>query len=296
MTVLIAEDDPVTRLLLEEMLAEMGHASLTVADGNLALETVRKNPDINLVLLDWELPVMDGGEICRAVKELERFVYIIMVTSKSGTKNLVQCIEAGADDFVSKPFSVDELKVRIMAGQRILHHENRMAKHANYDELTGIWNRRMILHFMENEWWRAQREEGRLSVMVIDIDHFKPVNDTYGHHAGDLVLIQFAQIVAANVRPYDQFGRYGGEEFLLVMPLSVSGDAKLLAERLRESIEEAEFSVGSEQTIKLTASIGLAQKSPSDRTPNDTFKRADECVYRAKTEGRNRVIMSAEQH
>lgn len=291
MTILIAEDDPVTSLLLEEMLAEMGHSSLTVTDGQSALDAVRKHADINLVLLDWELPVMDGGEICRAVKEMERFVYIIMVTSKTGTRNLVQCIEAGADDFVSKPFSVDELKVRIMAGTRLLHHENRLARHANYDELTGIWNRRMILHFMENEWWRAHREDGRLSVMMIDMDHFKKINDTYGHHAGDLVLIQFAQIVSANVRPYDQFGRYGGEEFLLVMPLSESSDAKLLAERLRIAIAEAEFSVGADAPIQLTASIGLAQKLASDNTPNDTFKRADDCVYQAKSEGRNRVIV-----
>ncbi|MDX1450972.1 MAG: diguanylate cyclase [Oleiphilaceae bacterium] len=294
MKVLIAEDDPVTQTVLSGLVEAMGYSSIIADNGQSALDSLHNQHDIGLALIDWMLPGIHGPELCQSIKSTQSFIYIIMVTGKTQTEDLVLAIEAGADDFVTKPFNSEELKARIHAGLRMVHHDRRIAKHANYDELTGVWNRRMVMNFLENEWWRAHREHKRLSLMMIDMDHFKQVNDKHGHHSGDLVLIQFAQIISSSIRPYDQLGRYGGEEFVLVMPLSDNADALKLAERIRESVASHSFIIGNSSPLTLTVSIGLAEKSDDDVSPNDTLKRADLAVYRAKKKGRNCVVSDKE--
>lgn len=176
--VLVADDDPVTVLLLTKTLADWGYEVVQAEDGKQAWEALIHDKSIRLVIVDWRMPELDGIQLCQKLKaDSERFYYVVMLTSNTGTDNLVKSIEAGADDFISKPFFPEELRVRLRAGVRILEQESKLQFFANHDELTGIYNRRMILSQLEKEWQRSERENIRLMVLLMDLDKFKSVND-----------------------------------------------------------------------------------------------------------------------
>ena len=291
--ILIAEDGPVSRRILEMNLTGWGYAVQVASDGREAWEMIQAPEAPSLVISDWMMPEMDGPTLCRKVRaaEMPGYVYFILLTAKGGKDDVIIGLDAGADDFLTKPFNQEELKYRVRIGQRIVDLERRILELANTDALTGLLNRRAFMEKMTVEMIRSSRNRTSLALILTDIDHFKAVNDTYGHQAGDLVLQRFTGALSGMVRPYDFIGRYGGEEFVVCMPGLGAAAALSAAERLRKGVDGMEIlSPDHERPICITASFGVAiQSNGSEEGIDALIKRADEALYQAKHDGRNRV-------
>ena len=297
MKVLIAEDDPVTRRLLEIHLRKWGYEVLSVCDGREALEEIEKPEAPSLVISDWMMPGMDGLELCRRIRELEGFgyIYFIIITAKGRKEDVIKGLGAGADDYLIKPVDQEELKCRVKIGQRIIELEHRILRLASTDALTGMLNRWAFMEKMGIEIHRSTRENTPFSLLLADIDYFKKINDTFGHQAGDLVLQKFSEQLSNFLRPYDFVGRYGGEEFVVCLPGADDLQARLVAERIRERVEEMRIPLAnSAQPVQITASFGVAfSRLGPKETVDSITRRADEAMYRAKREGRNRVCVAS---
>jgi diguanylate cyclase (GGDEF)-like protein len=257
-----------------------------------------------MAILDWVMPEMTGVDVCARVRGLarERYTYILLLTSKNEKEDLIAGMNAGADDYIIKPFDQQELQVRLEAGKRILSlhdalldAQRKLIRQATYDELTNLFNRRRILEVLQTELARAERERQPVGVVLADVDKFKSVNDTYGHNVGDQVLRETARRMHQSVRSYDAIGRYGGEEFLLVLPGCDLGCAGQQAERLRLAIASATMSISDglfTAELPITASFGATTLYPGMNTALEPLiKLADEALYEAKRTGRNRVIL-----
>lgn len=298
MKILIAEDDPISRRLLETILARWGYEVVVALDGEQAWRALECDGAPRLAILDWMMPNIDGIELCRRVRARQDapYVYVLLLTARSQREDLVQGMEAGADDYVTKPFDANELKVRLRAGRRILElQEQLMAAQetlrdqASRDPLTGIWNRRTVFETLARELVRSRREQSPLAVVMADLDHFKELNDTYGHMAGDFVLREATRRMSSNIRPYDGIGRYGGEEFLLVLPGCDTRSGAGRAEQLRHAIVSEPFDT-SEGRLSISCSLGVASTADLAEPDTDSLVRAaDAALYRAKHKGRNRV-------
>ena len=295
MKILIAEDDPISRRVLEANLLEWGYEVIVASDGGEAWEIIQQPETPHFIISDWMMPRMDGLALCREIRNMEKSVYIyfIILTAKGEKKNIIEGLEAGADDFLTKPFNREELKYRIRIGERIINLERRIMELANTDALTGLLNRRAFMERIGVEMLRAQRQKNPLSLIMTDIDHFKGVNDTHGHQVGDLVLQRFAGQLTTSARPYDFVGRYGGEEFVICLPGADGRQAGPVAERMRSQIEDMEIMLpDGSQSIRITASFGTAPYSIESGEHIDLLiKRADDALYLAKKEGRNRVCV-----
>ena len=293
--ILIAEDDPVSQRMLQSFLTKWGYEIIAVSSGTEALR-ILEGPDAPpLAVLDWMMPGMEGPEICREIrKDPERpYTYVLLLTARTQKEDLLKGLEAGADDYLTKPFDVQELRARLHVGRRILdlqHHllaaTDELRFRASHDMLTGIPNRGTILEAVNRERARQIRDGGSFGVILADLDHFKAVNDTYGHLAGDIVLKEAACRMRACVRSYDSVGRYGGEEFLIVVPTGDGNSTAAVAERVREAISEKPVMTES-GPISVTASLGIAVSI--DRDAKEVLRSADEALYCAKARGRNRV-------
>ncbi len=289
--ILIADDDPVTRMLLRKSLESWGYVVFEANDGEEAAKIVEKTEGLQLFIIDWGMPNLNGIDFCRWIKHKdENFYYIIMLTSRKGTANVVEAMTAGVDDFISKPFVSDELRVRVKVGDRIIEQERRLSFYANRDSLTAVWNRRMILKLLKEEWERSVRENSPLSVALFDIDHFKSINDHYGHQVGDQALQYFCDIISEQIRPYDKFGRYGGEEFLLVLPGSDIDSSLKVIERCRKAIEQKAMPVDGHEPLVITVSVGVSESISGNKNVQVLFKECDKALYQAKNQGRNLVI------
>jgi two-component system cell cycle response regulator len=298
MKILIAEDDPSFRRLLEEVLIKWGCDVVVAHDGNEAWKALMTKDAPQLAILDWKMPGMEGIEICRKIRkdEGENYTYIILLTSQQRDEDLVIGMEAGADDYMIKPFKLNELRVRLRAGRRIIELQNELlaareilqAK-ATHDSLTALLNHEEILAILDRELARSERDGVCVSVIMVDIDHFKMVNDMYGHLAGDTVLRITAQKMHSMERAYDSIGRYGGEEFLVVLPECCIECATAFAERLRSCINIDSIDT-SEGKIPITISLGVATSHKDGRWDElSLVKAADAALYKAKENGRNRV-------
>ncbi len=303
MKILVAEDDPAFRGLIEEILDRWGYEVVVARDGNEAYRILQSEHAPKLAILDWKMPGMEGIEICRELRknEKENYTYIILLTAQNREDELVIGMEAGADDYITKPFKFSELRVRLRAGRRIieLQHELLAAREilharATHDSLTGLLNHEEILDILDKELARSERDGVCVSVIMVDIDHFKKVNDTYGHIVGDTVLRITSQKMIAIERAYDSIGRYGGEEFLIVLPECCMECAAAFAERIRSFICSESIDTP-EGMIPITISLGVAT-SGKNRTldGNSLVKAADAALYRAKENGRNRVEVVAD--
>jgi diguanylate cyclase (GGDEF)-like protein len=261
-------------------------------NGNEAWRILESDDAPRLAVLDWMMPGLDGVQICRRVRSANRdpYIYIVLLTARTDAEDLVEGMEAGADDYLTKPFNAQELRVRIRAGHRILNLQDALRRQATHDGLTGLLNRNSILSRLTEEVGRQEPESRPLSVLMIDIDRFKLVNDTYGHLAGDEVLRQAAARLSAVSRAYDGIGRYGGEEFLVVLPGCDLPAALAQAERLREAVAGLPFAIPNHE-LCVTCSIGVA--SVEGYAPEALIRQADEALYQAKTTGRNRVVLQA---
>ncbi|GAC1631563.1 MAG: diguanylate cyclase [Candidatus Acidiferrum sp.] len=300
---LIADDDPLSRRMLKSTLERAGYDVVAVEDGTAAAEALCEPEGPRLALLDWMMPGMDGPGVVRMVRVRrgQQYVHMILLTSRQAKEDVIAGLDAGADDYLTKPFNPQELKARLRTGERILQLEDTLVEareemryRATHDVLTGLWNRGVILELLQRELQRGRRDQEHSGVTILlgDIDHFKNVNDTFGHAAGDAALRAVAKSLTDSVRNYDAVSRYGGEEFLLVLPgcdAAVGGER---AEFVRHLIEISPVATG-EARIPLTISIGIAHSSEWPGLDAELFiKKADEALYRAKTEGRNRVVIA----
>ncbi len=302
MKILIAEDDPVSRRLLEATLSSWQHDVIVTRNGKEAMAVLRAPDPPKLAILDWMMPGMDGIDVCRRLRgaQKEDYIYIIVLTGKSDSDDILECMVAGADDYITKPFKAGELKARIFAANRIveLHDkfiqvQTQLQQRATHDFLTGLWNRVGILDILYKELSRVQRDNTSIAVMIGDLDHFKAVNDTYGHKAGDIVLKEVARRMTTALRPYDGFGRYGGEEFLVVVPRCDITFAEEVAQRIRKAVCKGPV-VHDGHEIPITMSIGATSVCGASSGDSDAIIRAaDVALYAAKENGRNRVEVAA---
>jgi diguanylate cyclase (GGDEF)-like protein len=301
MKILIADDESVSRHMLQSLLVKWGYDVVSASDGTAAWEILKARDAPRMALLDWMMPGQNGVDVCRALRRLrpEPYTYVLLLTAKDAKESVVEGLESGADDYLTKPFNPQELKARIRVGLRLLDLEDNLVQareamrfKATHDTLTGVWNRGAILETLEREIWRSRREGPSLGVLIADLDHFKSVNDTYGHLAGDSVLREITKRMQMDIRPYDAVGRYGGEEFLILLPGCNGSDTKDKAERLREAIsrEPVETPAGN---LSVTMSIGgVASADWPEDTPNQILQMTDLALYRAKGDGRNRTVMA----
>ena len=304
MRILVAEDDPDSAQLLEWMLRRWDYDVVSVADGRTALDALSAPDGPKLAILDWMMPGMDGPEVCRRLRQLAApYVYVILLTARGNSKDVVAGLRQGADDFLLKPFDADELHARLGTGRRILELQQALLDaqgalrfDATHDHLTGVNNRATIIERLLGEMERGTRTGGQTAVVFADLDHFKSFNDTYGHPVGDQVLVEAVERMRSSIRPYDVLGRYGGEEFLVILPECGRAMAARLAERIRERVAAEPVRING-TSLPLTVSLGVAAcftKGRQHTSPEALIAAADAALYRAKAEGRNRVSVATE--
>jgi len=296
MKVLVADDDAVSRRLLQATLARLGHEVTVVANGSAAIE-VLVGPDApRLAILDWQMPGADGLAVCRAARvRADRYVYVLLLTAHDRREDLLAALDAEADDFLTKPFDIVELQARLRSGERVLALQERLLEtqealrhEATHDRVTGLWNRGMISDQLTTALQRMRREGHPIAVILADVDRFKQVNDRYGHAAGDAVLREVAARMRSVLRSYDSIGRYGGEEFLFVLPGADATVAAQIAERARQAAAASPIDIGA-SSLPVTVSFGVAATREAPADPAALVADADAALYRAKAGGRNRV-------
>ena len=289
----LVDDDPSILRLLSTFLKRKGGFNVRCFEnGDEALEAIQEGaPDV--LITDWEMPKMNGLELCRRVREIDlpNYIYIIFLTAKSGSSKAIEGLNVGADDFVTKPVNQEELLARVWSGGRVIDLERRLQIMARTDALTGIFNRRVFFEELESEWERSNRTGSPLSCVIIDLDFFKQINDTYGHAAGDLVLRTVGSLLKKSCRTNDVPSRYGGEEFSILMPETTEEEAHRFAERIRRRLEKTPIDIGGEKPLYLSASFGVAQRHAEIISPDELVDWADQALGLAKQAGRNRVVV-----
>jgi len=299
MQALVVDDSAVYRKLIGDNLRTWGFGVTLAECGSDAWKILQQPDAPKLVLLDWVLPDLDGIELCQRIRQAGSsgpYVYVILLTSKEGRQNMLDAMQAGADDYLPKPFDELELKARLLVGKRILDLQDQLVsaresmRHAaTHDSLTGLMNRGEILAMLQRELERGRRERKPVGVILGDIDHFKDVNDTLGHLFGDEALREIGQRLRAQLRVYDGVGRYGGEEFLMVLPNCDLPDAMLRANELREAVGHTPVVCSGEERL-ITMSMGVAISSTDGKSELEALlNQADAGLYAAKNNGRNRI-------
>jgi two-component system cell cycle response regulator len=295
--ILIAEDDLVSRRMLQEFLSEWGYQVEAAADGLEALQVLEGECPRPLAVLDWMMPGLEGPKVCARVREhADRpYIYILLLTARTQKGDLLCGLGSGADDYLTKPFDPQELRARLHVGQRFLDLQEglivareELRFRATHDPLTSIANSGVVLEAISREHSRQMREGNSFGIILLDLDHFKSINDAHGHLAGHAVLRGTARRINVCLRPYDTVGRYGGEEFLVVVPDSDEQGTLALAEQIRKTIESEPVSVDA-VPVRVTASCGVAASNQRKRLdPQALLHLADDALYRAKDKGRNR--------
>lgn len=296
MKILIADDEALSRRLLEKTLERAGYDVIAVEDGKQALEHLRQPDGPRLALLDWVMPELDGPAVCRAVRKRteQTYVYMVLLTSKGSKEETVLGLESGADDYLTKPFNAEELRARLRVGERILLLEDRLVEarenmrfRATHDPLTSLLNRGAVLDLLGRELNRSHRENKSTAILLADLDHFKRVNDTMGHVVGDEVLMEVANRLLAAVRSYDFVGRYGGEEFLVVLNSCDPTYAPGRAEEIRKSVSIRPIQTA-KGSVTVTLSLGILQSVDwGQQRVEELLHEADMALYEAKSAGRD---------
>ena len=295
MRILVLHNSGFYRTTLKTLLEAWGYEVLLASDGYEAQRIFDSDQPPRLAILDAMMPGLNGFEICERIRAQKRtYVYVIMVSADDQQSSMLKAYEYGADDFIRRPFDDFELKLRLRVAERILQSHQDLADardalkfEASHDPLVRLWNRKAILNLLTIELSRAKRMHSTLSVFFADLDHFKNVNDQFGHLVGDAVLHNAAVRMSGEMREYDHFGRYGGEEFLAVLPNCAADTAREVAERVRQSIAEKPV-LTDPARVEITVSIGVSQWRPGQEL-SELLEQADVALYRAKERGRNRV-------
>ena len=299
MQALVVDDSAVYRKLIGDHLRSWGFGVTLAESGSEAWQILQQPDAPKLVLLDWVLPDLDGIELCHRIRKAGSsgpYVYVILLTSNEGRQNMLDAMQAGADDYLVKPFDELELKARLLVGKRILDLQEELVsaresmRHAaTHDSLTGLMNRGEILGMLQRELERARRERKPVGVILGDVDHFKSVNDTLGHLFGDEALREIGRRLRAQLRVYDGVGRYGGEEFLMILPICDLPNTLLRANELRECIATTPVVCSGEQRL-ITMSMGIAVSNTDGKNDMEALlNQADAGLYAAKENGRNRI-------
>ncbi len=301
MKLLIAEDSMSMRVMLQVLTNQWGFEAVLAEDGQRAWDMMSADDAPRLVLLDWQMPGLDGLEVCRRIRvgQSEDPPYIILLTGRNETADIITGLEAGANDYITKPFDNGELKARLQVGRRMLELQRQLIDaqqalsfQASHDALTGLLNRGAIMQFMEQEMARARRLPQPLRIGLLDVDHFKQINDTHGHPTGDAVLRDVAERLQMTLRPYDRVGRYGGEEFL-VLTDGEAEHSQVVFERLRLAIADEPF-VHKQLSLSVTISCGVVSfMPPGDGRDRDALlATVDSALYEAKAGGRNKTVFA----
>jgi diguanylate cyclase (GGDEF)-like protein len=288
-TVLLVDDDLAMVRLLTKWLESSGYRVCGVSDGRAALAAMETECPQFLVT-DWEMPYVSGMELCAWVRshDLPSYVYTIILTARSSSDDMIQGLESGADDFLRKPVNKDELLARMRAGLRVLELERRLSLLAKRDSLTGLYTQRAFFEALNKEWARAQRYRFPLSCVMLDIDYFKRVNDSFGHAVGDEVIRRVARILETHTRSSDLVSRYGGEEFCILLPETDEQQAVRWAERVRRALARTQIALG-DKTVEVTASFGAAQRLEETVSSEELVDMADQALLVSKRTGRDRV-------
>jgi two-component system, cell cycle response regulator len=292
MKILLVEDSAVDRHNIGSYLKEWHLDFIAVDSGTKAMQILESPNPPTMALLDWLLPGIDGIELCRRIRTLGangRYIYTVMLTAKNRKQDLLTAMAAGADDYLAKPVDASELRARIMVGKRILDLQQSLGFAATHDFLTDLLNRSEIISALQRELSRSEREGKPATVIMADVDHFKPINDSMGHAAGDTVLKEVAQRLKSDLRPYDLAGRYGGEEFLLILPACDLQTGIRRADEIRQIVARSPIPTGC-GTTNITVSMGVTL-TPCTRGHSlaSVLQQADTALYIAKKNGRNRV-------
>jgi two-component system cell cycle response regulator len=300
--ILIADDSVVSRRLLRGMLNDRGYSVTEVQDGVAALQELQKSDAPKLAILDWMMPGLNGTEVVQQLRMAgcESYTYVLLLTAQTEKSDIVAGLDSGADDYLTKPFDAPELRARLRVGEQIVHLQERLRCalaasefRASHDALTGVYNRGTIVGLLEREAGRCLREGKTLGAIFADVDRFKSINDAYGSGAGDQVLLEVAGRMQSALRSYDFLGRYGGEEFLIVLPDCGDKDVQHIAERLRQAVSRSPARAGN-MSVAVTLSFGATTTNVSENT-GALLHRADLALYDAKEAGGNIVKFEPEQ-
>ncbi len=301
MKILIADDEAMSLRLLQRTLERAGYEVTTVQNGRTAADLLCAPDGPRLAMLDWVMPEMDGPAVCREVRNRRKqpYVHLVLLTSKNSKQDIIEGLESGADDYLTKPFDPRELKARLRTGLRILELEDSLVEareemrfKATHDHLTLLFNRGVMLDLLARELTRTSRQSGCTTVLLGDLDRFKSVNDTYGHVVGDEVLREVARRLLSSCRSYDVVGRYGGEEFLIILNDCEATHAFFRAEEIRRAIEASPIPT-TRGPLPVTMSIGVfASRDGGHLPPEDVLREADAALYTAKAAGRNCTRMA----
>jgi diguanylate cyclase (GGDEF)-like protein len=299
--ILVADDDLTTRLVLTGVLRKWGHEVVAAVDGTEAWETMQRVDAPMLAILDWMMPGLSGVEVCGRVRSLQsdQPPYLILLTSKGGKADIVAGLEAGADDYLAKPFDPDELRARVNVGRRIIDLEARLleardalAHEATHDHLTGAFNRRAFVGYLTRAISEERRHHDGLALGICDVDEFKKINDTHGHQVGDQVLVGLVGILSGSLRAHDVLGRHGGDEFVVLAGHLGDADLGAFFERLRAAVAGHPILTKAGE-VSITLSFGVSGWT-DDQTEDGLLAAADAALYRAKGAGRNRVAVAGE--
>jgi two-component system cell cycle response regulator len=302
MRALIADDDPITRAILVKAMKPWNMEVTVATDGTEAWDALSSGQPPELAIVDWMMPGMDGIELCRRVREYPALagIYVILLTGRGSRMDLVAGLDAGADDYMVKPIDTEELRARVQVGIRVANLQGRLAERVDElqsardhlarlvstDALTNLYSRRWWFELAATEFSRGRRYDRAFSVMVIDLDFFKQVNDTFGHDAGDRLLRAFADMLQVECRQSDILGRLGGEEFAILVPETPVGAAQHIAGRIREACRKLKVTTPAGD-VTCSCSIGISQVQADDDDIDDVLRRSDAALYEAKRSGRD---------
>jgi len=294
LTVLVIEDHPDQRDLLAIVLQREGYRVITAANGVEALEKLESEP-VQIALSDIMMPKMDGFELIKRIRSNTslKSIYLILITARIQEGDRVRGLDLGADDYITKPFSFSELLARVRVGARVVQYQQHLEYQTQVDSLTGLFNRRAFEKKIQEEFDRSLRYHNHFSLLILDVDNFKAINDTYGHHGGDAVLVKISEALRDKTRKSDFPSRYGGEEFVLILPETDIDSAVQVAGKIHEAIRTHTFGTNT-HPFKLTVSIGVS--STSSRFYSDwhqMLKDADQALYVAKNSGKDRIEVCA---
>ncbi len=301
MKILIAEDDLISSKILQKNLLNWGYHVVAASTGAEAWQALQDD-NLRMALLDWMMPGMDGIEVCRKIRRRKKFkyTYIIILSAKDRKQDIITGLSSGADDYMSKPVNFLELRARLQTGRRIIDLEdkllvvqNQLKDLASRDSLTKVWNRSEIARFLSEEMDRGHREGVPTGVILTDVDHFKNINDFYGHDIGDHALLQVVSRIKKKIRKSDRIGRYGGDEIIVILPRCSSSEVARVAERVRLSVSGKGIKTNLE-TVPLTISVGCVSTDATGLISSEKFiKVADGALLKAKRQGRNCIVVAA---